>query len=337
MAQRISRAKQSIKTSGVPVRDAGAAASWPRGSARVTARPLSDLQRGLRGQLGHRARQRPICPSEAMRLTRLLHAARCPTTREVAGLLALMLLTDARRAARTGPAGEIDPARRAGSSAVGPGRDRRGRRARSARRCRRGASARTSCRPRSRPCTTRRRAPRRPTGRRSWRCTACSMRMSDNPMVALNHAIATAMVDGPAAGLAAARRARRGPAPRGPPPPRRRARALLERAGDRDGAIACYRRAAERTASIAERNYLLMQAARLRDVEGKSRQRRRLRLPGEGANHGASTPRRSTMSHAETLQSVRHPRRDPTRRPRRSSAASAPSPPAWSRSSRSPP
>jgi predicted RNA polymerase sigma factor len=37
---------------------------------------------------------------------------------------------------------------------------------------------------------------------------------------------------------------------------------LLERAGDSDGAIAGYQRAADRTASVAERNYLLMQAAR---------------------------------------------------------------------------
>ena len=44
-----------------------------------------------------------------------------------------MLLTDARRAARTGPDGELDPARRAGPRAVEPRRDRRGRRARRAR------------------------------------------------------------------------------------------------------------------------------------------------------------------------------------------------------------
>ena len=45
---------------------------------------------------------------------------------------------------------------------------------------------------------------------------------------------------------------------------------LLERAGDRAGAIASYRRAAERTASIAERNYLLMQAARLSGCRERS-------------------------------------------------------------------
>jgi predicted RNA polymerase sigma factor len=40
---------------------------------------------------------------------------------------------------------------------------------------------------------------------------------------------------------------------------------LLERAGDRDGAFAHYRRAAERTTSLPERDYLLMKAGRLRD------------------------------------------------------------------------
>jgi len=38
---------------------------------------------------------------------------------------------------------------------------------------------------------------------------------------------------------------------------------LLERAGDRAGALVHYRAAAERTASLPERNYLLTKAARL--------------------------------------------------------------------------
>jgi hypothetical protein len=38
---------------------------------------------------------------------------------------------------------------------------------------------------------------------------------------------------------------------------------LLERSGDREGAIVHYRRAAERTTSVAEQNYLLTHSARL--------------------------------------------------------------------------
>ena len=98
------------------------------------------------------------------------------------------------------------------------------------------------------------------------------MRMSDNPMVALNHAIAAAMVHGPAAGLellnaldADARLAghHRLDAVRAPP----------ARAGRRSAtaAIAHYRRAAERTTSIPERNYLLTQAARLSDLSRNAR------------------------------------------------------------------
>ena len=57
---------------------------------------------------------------EALRLTRLLHRL-VPDDAEVAGLLALMLLTDARRAARTGPDGRAHPARPAGSKRCGIG------------------------------------------------------------------------------------------------------------------------------------------------------------------------------------------------------------------------
>jgi predicted RNA polymerase sigma factor len=88
-------------------------------------------------------------------------------------------------------------------------------------------------------------------------------RMSDNPMVLLNRAIAMAMVHGPSAGLAelAALDAdgrlatsHRLDAVRAH---------LLELAGDRTAAVELYRAAARRTASVPERNYLLTQAAKL--------------------------------------------------------------------------
>jgi predicted RNA polymerase sigma factor len=87
--------------------------------------------------------------------------------------------------------------------------------------------------------------------------------MSDNPMVALNHAVAAAMVRGPVAGLTLlleldqdGRLAghHRLDAVRG---------YLLEMSGDPAGAIAHYKLAAERTTSLPERNYLLTQIARL--------------------------------------------------------------------------
>jgi predicted RNA polymerase sigma factor len=89
-------------------------------------------------------------------------------------------------------------------------------------------------------------------------------------MVNLNYAIATAMVEGPAAGLDLIAKMEaeeqlkghhRLDAVRGH---------LLERSGDRQGAIASYRTAAARTASLAERNYLLSQAARLDLLEDQA-------------------------------------------------------------------
>jgi RNA polymerase sigma factor (sigma-70 family) len=111
MAQRISRAKQAIKASEVPL-------SVPLSG------PGDEAERGerLRAVLhvlylifneGYAATQgdqltRPDLSREAIRLARWLHRL-LPDDREVAGLLALMLLTEARRPARTSPAGEMVP------------------------------------------------------------------------------------------------------------------------------------------------------------------------------------------------------------------------------------
>jgi predicted RNA polymerase sigma factor len=88
------------------------------------------------------------------------------------------------------------------------------------------------------------------------------MGMTDSPVVALNHAIATAMVHGPRSGLALL----------APLQDDERLRAghrldavrahLLERAGELDAARELYRAAASKTSSAPERNYLLMKAAR---------------------------------------------------------------------------
>ena len=92
-------------------------------------------------------------------------------------------------------------------------------------------------------------------------------RMADNPMVTLNRAVAVAMVHGPRQALDVlatldgdARIAghHRLAAVRGH---------LFEMAGDRERAITHYQTAATRTASVPERNYLLMQAARLASRE----------------------------------------------------------------------
>ena len=168
-----------------------------------------------------------------------------PDEPEARGLLALMLLHDARRAARVDDAGELVPLEEqdrtrwdATPIAEGVAAARRGAAPRAGR-------ARTSCRPPSRPARRRRRRPPTPTGRRSPRCTAELARLAPTPVVELNRAVAVAMADGPAAGLRAGRRA-------GAP---RRARGyhllpatradLLRRLGRRDEAAAAYREALE--------------------------------------------------------------------------------------------
>jgi predicted RNA polymerase sigma factor len=91
-------------------------------------------------------------------------------------------------------------------------------------------------------------------------------RMADNPMVALNHAIATAMVHGPSAGLELLNALDvdhriaghyRLDAVRGH---------LFERAGDRESAVHHYLAAAGKTASVPERDYLTLKAAQLGDA-----------------------------------------------------------------------
>jgi predicted RNA polymerase sigma factor len=87
--------------------------------------------------------------------------------------------------------------------------------------------------------------------------------ISDNPMVALNHAIAAAMVHGPIAGLELLEALDRDRRLAGHYRLDSVRGHLLERAGDHAGALAHYRAAAEGTANLAERNYLLTRAARL--------------------------------------------------------------------------
>ena len=126
MAQRISRAKQSIKSSNIPFRMPNDDERAERLAAVLHVLYLI-FNEGYASSVGD-ALQRSDLANEAIRLTRAVRAL-LPRDGEVGGLLALMLLTDARRAARTGSSGEIDSARRAGSIALGSAAHRRGDRA----------------------------------------------------------------------------------------------------------------------------------------------------------------------------------------------------------------
>lgn len=259
MAQRISRAKQSIRASGIPFAlptDAERA-----GRLRAVLHVLYLIfNEGYASSAGP-ALHRPDLATEAIRLARSLHEL-LPEDGEVAGLLALMLLTDARRAARTGPGGELVPLDEQDRTLWDRAKIAEGVALVS------GALSRGSVgfyQLQAAIAAVHDEAPS--TGDTDWpqilALYGLLERTSDNPMVSLNRAIAAAMVHGPEAGLALLAALDtddrlgghyRLDAVRGH---------LFEMAGDRERALAHYRAAAGRTASLPERNYLLTKAARL--------------------------------------------------------------------------
>jgi RNA polymerase sigma factor (sigma-70 family) len=106
MARRITRAKQAARASGVPFAPPAAAERATRPAVVLHVLYLIFTE-GYASTAGP-GLTRPDLSGEAIRLARLVYRL-LPDDTEVAGLLALMLLTDARRPARTGPAGELIP------------------------------------------------------------------------------------------------------------------------------------------------------------------------------------------------------------------------------------
>jgi len=196
---------------------------------------------------------------EAIRLTRQLHR-RLPAAAEVSGLLALMLLTDARRAARTGPDGSLVPLASQDRSLWDRARIDEGVRLLEA------ALPAGPVGPYQLQAAIAAVHAEAPSAADTdWAQIATLYRMLDTvapgPMVALNHAVAVAMVDGPAAGLAMLeplledRRLRR----------HHRLHAvhahLLEMDGRAEEARAAYATAARLATSIPEQRYLNTRAA----------------------------------------------------------------------------
>jgi RNA polymerase sigma factor (sigma-70 family) len=261
MAQRISRAKQTIRASGVPFESPDARARTDRLEAVLHVLYLI-FNEGYTASVGT-GLQRFDLASEAIRLARAVRQL-MPGDAEVAGLLALMLLTDARRLARSGPDGELIPLPRQDRAKW----DREA--------IAEGVALLTAALAKGRVgpyqlqaavAAVHDESPRHEDT--DWPQIVALYglleRMSDNPMVTLNRAIAVAMVRGPAAGLemldalAAGGRlagSHRLDAVRGH---------LLEMAGDREGAVRHLLAAANRTTNTAERNYLLTHAASVRE------------------------------------------------------------------------
>jgi RNA polymerase sigma factor (sigma-70 family) len=259
MAQRISRAKQLIKKSGVSFRMPSEGERDERLEAVLHVLYLI-FNEGYASSSGT-SLQRVDLASEAIRLARAVRQL-LPEDGEVGGLLALMLLTDARRQARSGPEGEIIPlyeqdrtlwereAIREGVAlisemlargAVGPYQLQ--------------AAIAAVHDEASRAEDT------------DWpqihALYGLLERMSDNPMVTLNRAVAAAMVHGPAHGLELLEPLDRDTRLAGHHRLAAVRAHLYEKLGDNEAAIAQYRLAADRTSSIPERNYLLLKAARL--------------------------------------------------------------------------
>ncbi|WP_243717728.1 DUF6596 domain-containing protein [Actinomadura sp. KC345] len=260
MAQRVSRAKQRIKAAG----------------ARFGMPPPDERDERLRAVLhvlylifneGYTVSsgpdlQRDDLTAEAIRLARALRRL-LSDDGEVTGLLALMMLTDARRAARSGPGGRLIPLTEQDRTLW----DREA--------IEEGARLITEALTWSPPgpyqlqaaiAAVHAEAPRPEDT--DWPQILALYRLlshvSPNPMVTLNEAVAVAMVDGPAAGLELLRPLHDDDRMSGHHRLAAVRAHLLEMAGDAYGAREAYRQAARSTTSLPEQRYLESRAARLK-------------------------------------------------------------------------
>jgi RNA polymerase sigma factor (sigma-70 family) len=259
MAQRISRAKAQIKASREPFR-LPSPEDRPQRLQAVLHVLYLIFNEGYVAASGPEL-QRVELSTEAIRLARMLHRL-LPGQGEVAGLLALMLLTDARRGARTTPDGALVPlaeqdralwdralivegvALVEAALAQGPPGPYRLQAAIAAVHDEAPSDAETDW----------------PQILALYEIHA---RGSDSPVVWLNHAVAVAMVHGPAAGLERVQQlAARGGLEHGHRLEAVRAH-LLDLSGDAAAAREAYQAAARASGSQPERRYLLDRAAKL--------------------------------------------------------------------------
>jgi predicted RNA polymerase sigma factor len=258
MAQRISRAKQRIRTSAVPFR-LPTPEEQPARVRSVLHVLYLVFNEGYAASSG-RELYRTDLSEEAIRLTRMAHRL-LPDDAEVAGLLALMLLVDARRPARTDAAGELVPLAEQDRTLWDHARIAEGV-ALLDRAIEKGAVGEYQLQ--AAIAAVHDRAAR--ADETDWRQILALYglleQMTGSPVVTLNRAVAAAMADGPAAGLAVLDEVgdrlqdhHRLDAVRAH---------LLELAGETDAALEHYRAAANRTTSLPEQRYLAMRAARLK-------------------------------------------------------------------------
>jgi RNA polymerase sigma factor (sigma-70 family) len=263
VAQRISRAKQRIRESGAEFRMPPAEEREERLGAVLNVLYLI-FNEGYTASSGP-ALQRVELSSEAIRLTRQLRSL-LPDDGEVAGLLALMLLTDARRAARVAADGSLIPLAEQDRSRWDHRAIREGVALVSA------SLAAAPVGPYQLQAAIAAIHDEAPSAEATdWRqilgLYELLGRVAPGPMVTLNRIVALAMVRGPQAGLDELSRAEAEPALAGHHRFEAVRAHLLEQAGQSEAAAAAYRRAAQLTLSIPERRYL---AARARASTARS-------------------------------------------------------------------
>jgi RNA polymerase sigma factor (sigma-70 family) len=261
MAQRISRAKRRIEASGEPFR-----LPQPEERAariRLVLHVLYLIFNEGYTTSGGAELHRTELSDEAIRMARMTHRL-LPDDGEAAGLLALMLLIDARRPARTTAEGELVPLAEQDRALWNRGQIAEGTAILD------GAMGKPPLgeyRIQAAIAAVHDRAERAEDTDWTQILALYGLleQLTDNPVVTLNRAVAVAMAEGAAAGLVVldslddrlaghyrldAVRAH-----------------LLEMAGDTDEAFEHYRAAAARTTSVPEQRYLSMKAARLRRSE----------------------------------------------------------------------
>jgi len=266
MAQRISRAKEAIRASGARFEMPGPAERPARLGIVLHVLYLI-FNEGYTATAGT-GLTAPELSGEAIRLTRWLHRL-LPADAEVTGLLALMLLTDARRAARTGPDGSLIPLGEQDRSLWDPARIAEG------------VALVSAVLPAGQVGPYQVQAAiaavhdeAESVGTTDWPqilgLYELLEQLAPGPMVSLNRAVAVAMVAGPAAGLGLLGELESDRRLAGHHRLHATRAHLLEMSGDIPGAVTGYREAARRTTSLPERRYLTDRAARLAGREKSS-------------------------------------------------------------------
>ncbi|MEV8100664.1 DUF6596 domain-containing protein [Kitasatospora sp. NPDC085879] len=260
MAARISRAKQRIRATGRSFRLPEGAEREER--LRVVLHVLYLIfNEGYTASSGSELHRADLA-REAIRLARTVHA-QLPGDGEVTGLLALMLLTHARRKARTTVDGDLVPLDEQDRTAWDRALIDEGL----------GLAEASLAGPALGPyqlqaAIAATHAAADKADETDWpQVHALYLileRIAPNPMVTLNRAIALAETEGPAAGLALLATLDGDDRMAGHHRLLSVRAHLLERSGDRAGAYEHFRRAARATASIAERRYLESRAGRIR-------------------------------------------------------------------------